>query len=290
MNHDWDENADYSHALGVTLLKFVRGLWNHYFQQLFGPYSYITWVISNQTRHKTLNLHFEPQRHYHTLVHIYELLDKLSLTTPSTTSSKTKAELFFIAVFHDCVYDPTLSKGQNETQSNDHFKIFTSLLSANSTLPPSTAASIATIEETILCTISHKTESSNPTVRRFLNADINVLAKPLRCYRAYAHLIRLEYIHVSRADYLKGRVAVLKSFLSRPELFFKVDGEEGEINKKEKQARENIEWEIQLLKTKGVIPGEENKGGNGIVNDRSLTILTLVVLCVAVGYALSRKN
>ncbi|GMI07338.1 hypothetical protein TrVE_jg856 [Triparma verrucosa] len=295
----WNNNSDYSHDLGRTLSSEIGVLWNHYFQVLFGPYSYITWVISNQVRRKTIDLHFEPQRHYHTLVHIYELLDVLRLTKTeigptnpnAAATAKQNAELFFAAVFHDCVYDPKLTGGKNETLSNDHFAAFADLVGSNSVVPPSASSSVATVKEIILCTIKHTTESSNPTVKRFLNADINVLSKPLPCYESYAHMIRLEYIHVSRPDYLKGRVAVLESFLSRAELFFKIEGED--VSAKEKQARDNIKWEISLLKTKQVIPGEGKKIEKSVEraeSERKLKILAILTICVGISYILARRR
>jgi predicted metal-dependent HD superfamily phosphohydrolase len=62
-------------------------------------------------------------------------------------------------------------------------------------------------------------------------------------YDEYAVQIRKEYVHVSDEDFRVGRAKVLKSFLSKPVLFFTSHARE----KLEQRARENVARELAAL-------------------------------------------
>ena len=66
-----------------------------------------------------------------------------------------------------------------------------------------------------------------------------------------------------------------------------------DVSAKEKQARDNIKWEISLLKTKQVIPGEGKKIEKSVEraeSERKLKILAILTICVGISYILARRR
>lgn len=178
-------------------------------------------------------LHSEGHRHYHTPMHLWEMLQR------ETTGSKSVRLAIF---FHDAIYDPRSST--NEVDSAELFRKFAA-----------TSQQDVNVEEVvalILATQHHVVSPDNsPTLAYFLDLDMAVLGKEREAYLHYASLVRKEYEFVPREVYCSKRVEVLEGFLEQPRIFGTDDYREA----LEDRARDNLRHEIDLLK-RGIIPGE----------------------------------
>ncbi|KAI8996008.1 hypothetical protein BC832DRAFT_567974 [Gaertneriomyces semiglobifer] len=183
----------------------------------------------------------EPQRCYHTLQHIHDMLDLLE---QSAMSVQDPIALRLAIFFHDVIYDP-VSKS-NELDSVTTFNQFASDAGLDDEL-------ITTVGCYICCTIRHTLSNASELPaslmndpKLFLDLDLAVLGRPDDGYNRYADEIRREYCHVSEPDYCTGRAAVLKGFLARERLYFT----EYFRDTLEARARSNVAKEIQRLEQK----------------------------------------
>lgn len=189
----------------------------------------------------------QPQRHYHTLQHIFAMCQyyeqlKQQLHEPM---------IVLLAIYyHDVVYDA--KRIDNEQQSCELFNThFLGILSPNV---------LSKVSEMIMLTQKHQLPTDTPkhtspsTVATlitkqkqdaayFLDMDLSILGQAQQHYQNYANAIRQEYQHVIDSLYHQGRTKVLQQFLTRPRLFFT----DYFYQRFEQQARRNIALEIQSL-------------------------------------------
>lgn len=220
-------NCDFnSHQEGVR-----EYLWNEW-SQLFGDQQQQSawfeklWALQED----------DPLRHYHTAVHVQELLCYFHLLRPKLDYQLTLEEqraVILAIFFHDAVYNATSS-----TNEDDSTKLFQSFDATN-----------ALVDEMILATKAHG-DSNDPCIAFFLDLDLSVLGKTASAYQHYARLIRNEYSHVPHATYCEKRAEILESFLQQTFIYKTVVCRE----LLEEQARSNIAREIDQLR-RGVIPG-----------------------------------
>jgi predicted metal-dependent HD superfamily phosphohydrolase/GNAT superfamily N-acetyltransferase len=182
--------------------------------------------------------YMEPQRHYHTLVHLDELLTHFS-TVEQEMGSNTFSDrdsVLFTLFFHDAVYDPHAK--DNEEQSAVLFAQF-----SKNKLP---APTIEKVSSFILQTKSHLSvlESAPQDLLYFLDMDLAILGAPKERYIRYADEIRSEYKHVPHDLFAKGRSGVLRNFLGQR--LFKTPFFRERL---ELRARVNLQWEIMRLKS-----------------------------------------
>ena len=148
-----------------------------------------------------------PGRHYHTLGHIENLLNRVeahSLQDPMVVA---------LAVwFHDAVYDPL--RADNEAQSAEWALNFL----RETSLEPARRERVADL---IRRTQDH-TQPQPPDdadLLLFLDADLSILGAPETAYWEYARQIRREYRLVPEDVYRPGRRKVLAKLLAAPVLF-----------------------------------------------------------------------
>ena len=165
----------------------------------------------------------EPQRHYHDLTHIEQLLAAL----PDAAATR---ELVAAIWLHDIVYDPRA--GDNEERSADQARM--DLADSGIDADAVTALILGT-----------KRHDGDGAAQRLLNdLDLSILAAPATAYDRYAAAIRAEYAHVPDAAYRTGRAAVLRGFLAQPALYA-----DAPFTALEPQARANLAREIAGLET-----------------------------------------
>jgi len=147
-----------------------------------------------------MNRYLEPHRHYHTLGHIqfgfseyFKFFDKMSPIT------------FFAWVYHDAVYEPT--RDDNEARSAMVFEKDNPVLGFD-------VEDADKIISLILST-TH-TEHTNLVT----DIDLAGLGLPPEEYDENTRLIRVEYNFASDEMWKAGRLAFLKRFLARPQLYF----------------------------------------------------------------------
>ncbi|KAG8340461.1 hypothetical protein TRVL_08710 [Trypanosoma vivax] len=222
----------------------------------------------------------EPQRHYHTLNHLEEMMGHLAhfqLSSeaahrlPETGARRLIVELAML--FHDSVYDP--QRKDNEECSCDWFRAFWAesrdlaaalMVTDNAptecqTLLWDDPALAEAVEEgvvaLILQTKDHLSEQqcdSRPwaalgkgisaDLALFLDLDLAVLGSEPPRYREYAAEVRLEYAWLCDAEFARGRSAFLQGLLKYPcwyrTQFFH--------DKLEKVARANVTDELVTLR------------------------------------------
>ena len=177
-----------------------------------------------QTLDDLLTRHTEPQREYHNLAHVYNLLELLSTAPASPT-------LELAVWFHDAVYDPT--RADNEAQSAVLAQQKLALLGIG-------ASTLERITQLILATKTHHADDEE--MQRFIEADLSILAAPEKTYAAYAKAIRKEYAWIPDEVFKPGRARILQSFLARATLF-----QTPQFKGLEVKARANLEGELEGL-------------------------------------------
>lgn len=180
-----------------------------------------------------------PNRHYHNLVHIWQVLTHLEQLPTANNSA-----LYLAAWFHDLIYDPQAN--DNEAQS----ATYACQWLAQAGCP---AGLLIEIERLILLTKSHQTTPDDIAGCWLIEADLSILATRPDSYDAYAAAIRQEYNWVSEADYRAGRAQFLRGLLQRESLFCSGRGQET-------QARQNLTRELSQLTTSPTL--HSTKSGN----------------------------
>ena len=148
-----------------------------------------------------------PTRHYHTLQHIENLLNRLE-----AADLQDPVVVQLAVWFHDVVYNAL--KSDNEARSAAEALAFLQ----DSTLEPARQQRVAFL---INRTADH-TQPQPPDdadLLYFLDADLSILGAPEADYQAYARQIRQEYRLVPDLLYRPGRRKVLANMLAAPELF-----------------------------------------------------------------------
>jgi len=197
-------------------------------------------------------MHSEDTRHYHTMVHLLEMIQYLNLLHSRSYTAIQKREdltaVWLAVFFHDAVYNAR--SATNEEDSAKLFETFAEEVNAFSALK-------TTVVDFILATKNHKVEqeaSPSSALALFLDLDMAVLGKQPTAYREYAALIRQEYAFVPHDEYCRKRADVLESFLQQQPAIYATPVMHRAL---EDQARANLRHEIESLR-KGVIPGSNS--------------------------------
>jgi predicted metal-dependent HD superfamily phosphohydrolase len=178
-----------------------------------------------------VNAYSKPDRHYHNLHHIHQVLTTIDRFTDELQNP---IAVKLAAWFHDFVYDPQAS--DNEVQSAELAKELLTEIKISTEL-------IDRVQQLILATQGHQIDPNDADRCIFLDADLAILGTSPTQYQDYARSIRQEYAWVSDADYKTGRTKVLKSFLNRDRLYY-TNVLFAEL---ESIARTNMKQEIILL-------------------------------------------
>lgn len=174
------------------------------------------------------DLYSDPNRHYHNLVHLFNLLNlldkyKLKIQRPA---------LFELAVwYHDAIYNAKAK--DNELQSaklaQSLFEDYLDDLALNY------------VNDLIMSTEGHSPRVETEDTYLFLDFDLSILAADKATYDQYSAAIWQEYkIAYIKVLYKMGRKKVLKNFLARPNIYFS-SLFTGAI---EKKARKNMALEL----------------------------------------------
>lgn len=195
--------------------------------------------------HDTLQGKMAIQRSYHTIEHVYAMLDFIQqphvLIDERLGTSESHVELRLAIWFHDVYYDPTGELGVSEQIS--------------ATLATTTLRNIGynedtcnRVEKAILATNHNgNLKVYNDYTDILLDADLAILAASKYTYIRYADGIRREYAHVPYDKYIIGRHAVLKSFLDRPQIYRLKNESMEEV------ARRNLKMEMEVYEAQSNI-------------------------------------
>lgn len=173
----------------------------------------------------------EPQRHYHTAVHLTAVLDHLDDLAGCADDIDA---VRLAAWFHDAVYRP--DRSENEERSA-HL--------AERALPELGIddARTAEVARLVRLTVTHDPAPGDRNGEVLCDADLAVLGGPPAAYAAYAAEVRQEYGFVPDPAFREGRAAVLRQLLDLPVLFRTPLARE----RWERTARHNLRGELELL-------------------------------------------
>ena len=170
----------------------------------------------------------EPQRHYHTLDHVEDCLQKCAKFENEITDLKSFQTAL---LYHDLFYDP--KRKDNEEKSAEYaFKLLERLNFTNS----------QKVKDLILLT-KHPSIPKSKDEKLLLDIDLSILGEGPKVYEFYEENIRQEYIHVPKIMYSFGRKKLLKKFLKQQRLFHT----DYFFQEYEQQAQENLKWAVNRL-------------------------------------------
>jgi predicted metal-dependent HD superfamily phosphohydrolase len=151
----------------------------------------------------------EPQRRYHTIEHVAEVLERVDeLVAVEPVDDPVAVQ--FAAWLHDVVYDPT--RPDNEAASAVYARRTLSMIR----VPVAITAEAARLIE---LTAGHEVAPDDRNGAVLIDADLSILGAPPEVYDRYAVDIRDEYRHVPEPAFRSGRAAILTDFLGRDRLF-----------------------------------------------------------------------
>lgn len=147
----------------------------------------------------------EPQRHYHTLNHIDEMLGECALAKGQIDGNLVAIELAIW--FHDAVYNP-MSK-TNEYDSAKWAQEFLILLGR--------AELAEEVFALVMATKDHRAQSKNAAW--LLDIDLSILGSSPERFELFERQVRQEYGWVPSFIYKTKRKSILKQFLQRERIY-----------------------------------------------------------------------
>ncbi|MEU3614194.1 hypothetical protein ABZ725_17980 [Streptomyces sp. NPDC006872] len=173
----------------------------------------------------------EPQRRYHTLTHLTEVLDRIDVLQAHAADPDV---VRLAAWFHDAVYLP--DRSENEERSA---RLVERALPEAGVAPAKTAE----VARLVRLTVTHDPADDDPDGQVLCDADLAILAAPPSAYAVYTLAVREEYHFVPNEAFRAGRADVLRQLLDLPRLFRTPYGAE----RWEETARHNLRGELELL-------------------------------------------
>ena len=188
------------------------------------------------------NRYDEPHRHYHTLAHVYQMLQHLD-EYPTLLNAGEPRALELAVWLHDVIYDifPPTGIPSNENRSAE----YAMLLPTQLDLPWETRFLAGRL---IIATTDHLALPGDLVTATLLDADLSILGSDPETYQRYVTQVRTEYQDASETAWAAGRATVLRAFLARPSIFYSPLV----ANDLEAQARANLTAELSTLDPKPV--------------------------------------
>lgn len=177
-------------------------------------------------------LYTQKNRYYHNLSHLENMINELKKINKEI---KDFDSILFSVFYHDIIYKS--SSKENEEKSAEIAKIRLQKINLSK-------EQIEKISHQILATKSHKASDTIDT-NYLLDSDLSILGKDWIEYELYIKQIRKEYSIYPDFLYNPGRKKILEHFLTFDTIYQTVYFKD----LYEKQARENILKEIQILRS-----------------------------------------
>lgn len=174
----------------------------------------------------------EPQRSYHDVTHLSEMLAAIALLSFGASRSASLPNL--VAWYHDAVYDPARTDNEAASAALARHQL-TQLGIDHETIDEGAAL----IEQTA----DHVLPRPGTAAAIVHDADLWILASPPDRFDEYCAQVRREYAAVRDTAYAHGRSAILRTLLERPRLYADPPAGAGW----EEQARANLRRELGRL-------------------------------------------
>ena len=172
----------------------------------------------------------QPSRHYHTLVHLENLVAELKQCPELIMDDDT---ILYSIFYHDIVYNVLLQDNEERSALIAMEKLQMLGVSTDKQ---------ERCKEQILATKTHKAHN-DADINLFIDADLSILGKPAQVYLDYCRQVRQEYAVYPDKLYIAGRVKVLQHFLAMRRIY----KTEFFYQQYESQARKNITLELTML-------------------------------------------
>jgi predicted metal-dependent HD superfamily phosphohydrolase len=171
------------------------------------------WPLSDtdsgrRLRDRLLEAYGAPDRGYHDLRHLAEVLTRLD-ELAAAGEVFDRGPVTLAAWFHDAVY-----AGAPDDEERSARMAATELdrLSLAGEL-------VAEVVRLVLVTAEHRPEDGDGNGQALSDADLAILAAPPQRYAAYLADVRREYEHLGDEAFARGRRAVLTALADKPSLF-----------------------------------------------------------------------
>lgn len=148
----------------------------------------------------------EPHRHYHTLQHLRECLDRFDEVRGM---ARHPAEIELALWFHDGHYD--VHRQDNEARSADWAR--DAVRAAG--LPDDVARRV----HALVMATCHREPPQEPDAQLLVDVDLAILGADRERFDESDAQIRREFAHVPEPAFREGRRQVLRGFLARPRIY-----------------------------------------------------------------------
>ncbi|NJO64459.1 MAG: adenylyltransferase/cytidyltransferase family protein [Richelia sp. RM2_1_2] len=150
----------------------------------------------------------QPFRYYHTISHIFDLLDKWD----DCGYYKDDDEIFLAIMYHDAIYDPI-----STTNEEDSVMLFRShMLKASELYNIDNDEMVKNVSQIIMDTKTHR--PSNKKSEFFCKLDLSILSDSFATQIKFEHNIFKEFQFVDYKIYKEKRVEILKKLDASKEL------------------------------------------------------------------------
>ncbi|EFG78668.1 hypothetical protein HMPREF0591_1435 [Mycobacterium parascrofulaceum ATCC BAA-614] len=210
-------------TVGDNASEDLRGTW----RELLAPLTSSPRIAS--VGQALLRSWAEPTRHYHTVTHLRDVLDGVNQLGHATDA----AAVHLAAWYHDAVYtggpdDETRSAARAESELAD---------------VGVACEVIGEVSRLVRLTATHRPGAGDRNGETLCDADLKILASPVRRYAAYTAAIRAEHPDLSDEAFTAGRIEILRAFLTTTTLFHTPYGRQHW----ERPARANLAGELHTL-------------------------------------------
>lgn len=176
----------------------------------------------------------QPERYYHTLDHISQVLNELDTFCYSYVLTVQDVDaLVLAAIYHDIVYD--VRANDNEFQSAGY--AYEALVGMG--YPSSFAGFVADL----ISATAHKSPPTTTLTKILVDADLGVLSDPWPRYLKYMRNVRCEYSFLSDEEWCNGRLEFLGRMVELPSIYYTIGSENLDII-----AYNNMGSEINFLR------------------------------------------
>jgi len=182
-------------------------------------------------RDSLLGAYADPDRGYHDVQHLAEVLARLDELADAGTAYD-RTPVLLAAWFHDAIYD-----GERDAEERSATWAEEALAGVVD------AATVTEVARLVRLTESHRPDDADANGCALSDADLGILAAPRSRYDEYVAAVRAEYRHLSDDVFTSGRADVLRELAAKPRLFHTAHG----IAAWEDAARRNVERELSAL-------------------------------------------
>lgn len=164
----------------------------------------LTWPLPHRRdlRDRLIAAYGSPDRGYHDLDHLAEVLARLA-----KLGGAVDQEVVLAAWFHDAVYERS---GEDEDRS---------ARLAEEALADEPEVDAAEVARLVRLTANHRPPPGDLRGEQLCDADLAILAAPPDRYRSYVTGVRREYAAVPDEVFAAGRSAILRDLLAKATLF-----------------------------------------------------------------------